>query len=262
MRGSTGSEREGRDPRGLLIVNADDWGANAATSNAIYECWAAGAVTSISGMVFMADSERAAQLAIERGLPVGLHINLTESFTASAVPPSVTDRQARLVRYFEGPKWHRWGFSARLFTEIERSVGDQLREFRRIYGREPSHFDGHEHIHQSLSVLGARTLPSGSKMRPTFTFGAGEKSPVNRWLRALLQRAMMLRFVTPSYFFSIRDLHPAFGGVGLEEKLALANGSSVEIMTHPGLDEERPVLLSDSWRELIGLRRLGGYSDL
>jgi hypothetical protein len=50
--------------------------------------------------------------------------------------------------------------------------------------------------------------------------------------------------------------------VGLEEKLAPAGGSSVEIMTHLGLDEERPVLLSDSWRGLIDLRRLGGYSDV
>jgi chitin disaccharide deacetylase len=50
----------------LLIVNADDWGANAATSNAIRECWEARAVTSTSGMVFMADSKRAAQLAIGR----------------------------------------------------------------------------------------------------------------------------------------------------------------------------------------------------
>ena len=42
-----------------------------------------GRVTSVSAMVFMADSERAAELAKENELDVGLHLNFTERFTGN-----------------------------------------------------------------------------------------------------------------------------------------------------------------------------------
>ena len=248
--------------KALLIVNADDWGADAATTDAIGECFEAGAVTSISAMVFMADSERAAGLAVQRALPVGLHINLTEGFSAQALDGAVRARQARLVRHFAGPKWRMWGFSPRLFAQIESAIADQLTEFRRLYGRDPSHLDGHHHVHQSLSVLFARTLPRGAKMRPSFTFSSGEKSAANRAARGLLNRTAFARFATPRYFFAIEDIHPQLGGSGLEERLALAGGSTVEVMTHPGWADERAILLDPAWVELIGQRHLGGYEDL
>jgi predicted glycoside hydrolase/deacetylase ChbG (UPF0249 family) len=213
-------------------------------------------------MLFMADSERAARLAVEGGYPVGLHLNLTEAFLADGLDGGVRERQARLVRHFAGPKWRMWGFSARHYAEIERAITDQLTEFRRLYGREPSHLDGHHHVHQSLSVLLARTLPRGAKMRPSFTFASGEKSVANRAFRAALNRAMLARFATPRYFFAIEDIHPQLGGGGLEERLALAGGSTVEVMTHPGYARERSILLSPAWRALVGARRVGGYADL
>jgi predicted glycoside hydrolase/deacetylase ChbG (UPF0249 family) len=247
---------------GLLIINADDWGIDRLATDAILRCFEAGSVTSASAMVFMADARRASQLAAAEGLPVGLHINLTERFTQPGVPAAVRRRQTRIVDYFAGPKWRRWGLSPALFTEIELCIAEQLEEFRSLHGREPSHFDGHQHIHQSLGVLAARTLPTGAKMRPSLTFAPGEKSSANRAFRALLNRAMRARFTLPRYFFSIGDMHPALGGSALEEKLALSGGSAVEIMTHPAWDEEREILLDPSWSELIGQRHLGSYEQL
>jgi predicted glycoside hydrolase/deacetylase ChbG (UPF0249 family) len=247
---------------GLLIVNADDWGIDAQTTAAIRRCRDAGAVTSVSAMVFMAGSAQAADAAIGEELCPGLHINLTEPFTAETLDANVRARQARLAEYFGGPGWRRFGFSARLFTEIEQAIEDQLVEFRRLYALEPSHLDGHEHIHQALGVLAARTLPARSRMRPSFTYPAGEKARINRGLRSLVNRLIRLRFTAPRYFFSLRDLHPALGGRALEEKLALAGGSAVEVMTHPGWADERAILLDPAWVELIGQRRLGGYEDL
>jgi predicted glycoside hydrolase/deacetylase ChbG (UPF0249 family) len=245
---------------GLLIINADDLGLDQPTTDSILRCFEAGAVTSTSGMVFMADSQRAAQLA--RGVPVGLHINLTEPFTGSGLDAVVRRRQERLVDYFGGPKWRRWGLNPALFADIELCIGEQLAEFRALYGREPSHFDGHQHIHQSLGVLAARTIPAGAKMRPSLTFNPGEKWWANRAYRSLLNRAMRTRFRTPRYLFSIADMHPALGGGVLEEKLALASGSAVEVMTHPAWDDERAVLLDPSWTALIGQRRAGSYEQL
>ena len=247
---------------GLLIVNADDWGLDEPTTDAIRACGNAGAVTSVSAMVFMRGSEHAARVAGGEALAPGLHINLTEPFTADAIDAAVRARQARLAEYFAGARWRRFGFSASLFGAIELAISDQLAEFHRLYAAEPSHIDGHEHIHQALGVLAARTLPATGRMRPSFTYAAGEKPFINRSLRALLNRLIRVRFAAPRYFFSIRDLHPDLGGHALEERLALAAGSAVEVMTHPGWADECAILLDPSWTELIGQRRLGDYGDL
>src|SRR5438034_11191976 len=66
----------------MLIVNADDWGRTAAETDAALACFSQGRITSVSAMVFMADSERAARIALEHGIPVGLHLNFTEAPTA------------------------------------------------------------------------------------------------------------------------------------------------------------------------------------
>jgi predicted glycoside hydrolase/deacetylase ChbG (UPF0249 family) len=246
---------------GLLIVNADDWGLDRHTTDAIHECFLAGAVSSVTAMVSMSDSARAAELAAGSGVPAGLHVNLTEAFTDPACPESVRRRQGKIVRYFAGPKWRWWGFSPTLFTTIEDCITDQLEAFRGLYGHEPTHVDGHEHVHQSLTVMFARSLPTGMKMRPSFTFMSGEKSVPNRLTRRLVNRIMRARFRCPRYFFDIRDIHPELGGTGLERRLDLADDDVIEVMTHPGVSDERAVLLEDSWAPLLRGRTVGAYSD-
>jgi chitin disaccharide deacetylase len=245
----------------LLIINADDWGLDRHTTDAIHECFLARAVTSVTAMVYMSDSARAAELAASSGEPVGLHVNLADAFTDPACPENVRTRQERIVNYFAGPRWRRWVFSPTLFTEIECCIADQLEAFSSLYGHGPTHIDGHEHLHQSLSVMLARSIPTGTKMRPSFTFMPGEKSLPNRLARRLVNRLMRTRFRSPRYFFSIRDIHPLLGGAGLEHKLDLANYHTVEVMTHPGVSDERAVLLDDSWAALLRPRRVGAYLD-
>jgi predicted glycoside hydrolase/deacetylase ChbG (UPF0249 family) len=209
----------------------------------------------------MSDSARAAELAAGGGEPAGLHVNLTEAFTDPACPETVRKRQERIVSYFAGPKWRWWGFSPTLFTKIEDCIADQLEAFRGLYGHEPTHIDGHQHVHQSLGVMFARSLPAATKMRPSFTFMPGEKSFPNRLARRLVNRIMRSRFRCPRYFFSIRDIHPQLGGAGLEHRLDLADDETVEVMTHPGLADERAVLLEDAWTALLRGRPVGAYTD-
>ena len=45
----------------MLIINADDWGRSVAETNAALRCYEEARITSASAMVFMADSERAAE---------------------------------------------------------------------------------------------------------------------------------------------------------------------------------------------------------
>ena len=69
----------------MLIVNADDWGRSVAETDAALTCFSQGRVTSVTAMTFMADSERAAGIALRHDIPVGLHLNFTEPLTAPGV---------------------------------------------------------------------------------------------------------------------------------------------------------------------------------
>ena len=68
----------------MIIINADDWGRSCLETDAALSCYAKGTITSMSAMVFMQDSQRAAALAKEVRLPVGLHLNLNESLEGHA----------------------------------------------------------------------------------------------------------------------------------------------------------------------------------
>jgi predicted glycoside hydrolase/deacetylase ChbG (UPF0249 family) len=66
-----------------LIINADDLGVNAQRSHGIFQCFEFGVVTNASLWPNGTDSDAAARHAKERGLPVGLHLNLTEEYPLS-----------------------------------------------------------------------------------------------------------------------------------------------------------------------------------
>ena len=93
---------------GLLIVNADDWGADAAGTERIERAFAAGAITSTTAMVHMSGSAAGAGLAAERGRPTGLHLNLTEPFDGPGVPPAVRERQRRACALLAPLPRRRW----------------------------------------------------------------------------------------------------------------------------------------------------------
>jgi len=244
---------------GLLIVNADDWGVDAPTTEAIAECFAAARITSATGMVYMADSEHAAGLARSRGLPIGLHLNLTEPFDAPGVPRDVRERQLALTRRFRHLRFRRWTYDPFAGGAIERAIADQLDRFRVLYGREPTHVDGHHHVQVCPDVM--TRLPRGIRIRTTRSIPGAPLSPT-RLARRLKEAAIRRRFAAPEYFFSLRALSPAFGGSGLESALALADSTAVEIMVHPGLADERRLLLSGAWRLGLEDRPLGSFESL
>src|SRR4051794_1033769 len=83
----------------MLIVNADDLGRSPVATDRIMTCFAAGRIAAASAMVFMEDSERAAVLAKESGLDIGLHLNFTESFTGANVPLQLRREHERIRRF-------------------------------------------------------------------------------------------------------------------------------------------------------------------
>lgn len=107
-------EREARS----LIVNADDFGISSGVNRGILEAFERGVLTSTSFMVGRPAAEEAAALARERPrLSVGLHV---ESDGNGALAPGLEQ---------------------------------QLRRFRELTGRPPTHIDSHHDIHSNPEVL-------------------------------------------------------------------------------------------------------------
>jgi predicted glycoside hydrolase/deacetylase ChbG (UPF0249 family) len=120
-----------------LIVNADDFGLSAGVNAGVARAHEEGILTSASLMVRQPGAEQAAAYArATPALGVGLHVDLGEwvqregAWTAVyEVVPIDGDPQA-----------------------VEAEVRGQLARFRALTGREPTHLDSHQHVHNWESV--------------------------------------------------------------------------------------------------------------
>ena len=247
----------------ILIVNADDLGWNRPTTDATLETYRAGRITSATALMFMGDSERAAALALEAGLPVGLHVNLTDPFTAVDVPDAVRARHMRTVRHYGAPAtvWRsrRWIYDPRAAELTAAAIADQLDQFRKIFGTDPTHFDGHNHVHVCPNV--ALALPSRARVRTAPGIAPATAGRMTKLLAAR-QRLTLGDRQTTRNFLNITGLHPEFVDGGPASLLGLAKRKSVEVMAHPGFGHEYTLLMAPEWREWTDGLRLGSYRDL
>ena len=249
------------DP-GLLIVNADDWGYEVEVTEAIERCFLAGGLTSTTAMVFMDGSADGAERARELPrLGIGLHLNFYEPYTAEDVPEDVRRRQAELVGYYRRSGRRRWIYDPTVSGRTARIIEDQLRRFAELYGRPPTHVDGHHHSHLAANVLLSRALPAGTKIRNALT-DVERMGALNRTLRKLRYRLFTRRLRTTDYFFSVLSVWPDLAGPVQRERLELARSASVEIMVHPGFPHELLPLQSETWVNALHEFRTGTFADL
>ena len=226
---------------GVLIINADDWGRNNETTDRTLECVLGGSVSSVSAMVFMEDSVRAAAIARERGVDAGLHLNFTAGFSAPGTPARVIEHQQRLSRYLRKHRFAPVIFHPGLTSSFEYVVAAQRDEFARLYGAEPARLDGHHHMHLCSNVLLGGFLPPGTLVRRSFSFQRGERSVLNRFYRRLVDRKLARRHRVTDFFFSLAPLRPA---QRLQKMFGLARQSAVEVETHPVNPDEHEFLTS------------------
>jgi chitin disaccharide deacetylase len=251
-----------RSERGLLIVNADDWGYDEAVTRAIADCHAAGGLTSTTAMSFMEGAKLGAELSREHPkLGIGLHLNLIEPYTDPGVPAAVRERQKRMVDRFQSARLRRWIYDPFLRREVSEVIRDQIGAYVDLYGQMPTHFDGHHHSHMAANVLFSRALPSGAAIRNALS-DTGEGSAVRSGLRAVRQRAIASRFETTDYFFSIETLWPRLEGTISHKELDLSRSASVEIMVHPGFPHEYAPLQSQPWVDCLKDYPTGTFRDL
>jgi hypothetical protein len=238
---------------GALIINADDWGRDANTTDRIFDCVIHGSVSSASGMVFMKDSERAAELALEQGIDVGLHLNFTTPFSAPALLDGLAEHQRRVSRFLLRDRLSQAVYHPGLANSFDYLVKAQLEEFCRIYGEDPRRVDGHHHMHLCANVLLAGLLPAGTIARRNFSFQPGEKSGVNRLYRRVSDSILARRHRMTDFFFDLLPIDPT---ERLRRIFTVAKKSVVEVETHPINPEEHRFLTEG------GVCRLTQYSPI
>jgi predicted glycoside hydrolase/deacetylase ChbG (UPF0249 family) len=243
----------------MLIINADDLGRSVSETDAALDCYRAGRVTSVTAMVFMNDSERAAQLALANSISAGLHLNLTESFAAVSASSELTERHERVARFLTRAKYSSLIYNPTLSNDFRYIYETQIEEFIRLYGRPPSHIDGHQHQHLCANMLLDGVIPRGLKVRRTFHFWPGEKSFVNRTCRKVINRLVKSRYSGTDYFFALVQ---CLERTRMEKILELGRRCSIELMTHPANPSEREYLLSEAFGTLLNTVELGDYEDV
>jgi len=234
---------------GHLIVNADDWGRDRQTTDCTLDCVKKGAVSAVSAMVFMEDSERAAAIAREHSIDAGLHLNFTSPFTSTRCPARLDQQQRRITAYLRAHRMAQLVFNPMLTGAFDDVVRAQVDEFRRLYGVEPARIDGHHHMHLCANVVLQGLLPTGTVVRRNFTFRPGEKGIVNRMYRQLLDRALARRHPMVDHLFSIEPLNPP---ERLQRIFSLAQQEVVELETHPVNPGEYAFLTSSEFPRSIG----------
>lgn len=246
-----------------LIVNADDLGWSVAVTSGIIQAHREGIVTSATVMANAPGAGDALERARREApaLALGLHLNLTEG--RPLAPPRkiapLVDRgggfRRSLLRLF---------VRARLSAEVRSAARLELEAqvlWARGHGLEPSHLDGHKHVHMypalvptvielarshgirairttaELPVAGlGRFLPRRWRARDRLRQWLYARA-VHRWGVAAREAVREAGLCTTDWFFGVR----ATGGMSaalLEHLLRIAPGGLGEIMVHPGLKDE------------------------
>lgn len=116
-----------------LLLTADDYGYRPAYSRGIAEVARAGAVDAVSAMVEREWCDPAPLLGT--GVEIGLHLDLPEELFAGSAQ---ADRAGDLER-----------------REALAVLARQLERFERLFGRPPTHLDGHHHCHAAPGLAAA-----------------------------------------------------------------------------------------------------------
>ena len=243
----------------MLIINADDLGEFELATDSILSCHRRRLITSASAMVFMADSERAAEAASTANLETGLHLNLDRPFTAREVPPRLRGLQAAVADYLNSWKGAHVVYNPLLDRGFHDVFRYQYDAYCLLYGKEPAFINGHHHRHLCMNMLAGRVIPLGLRVRRDFSPERGDLRSVRGWYRRLVDRYLVRRHPCTDWFFSIEptDDRPRFEWI-----IQRADTSVVELMVHPAKAGQLTFLMGAYYRSQIDRVLRGPFNTL
>lgn len=235
----------------MLIINADDFGADDCRNAGILDALKAGAVTTTSILVkgpAFQDALRGMRSRFGAARPLGLHLNLTEGTPVISNAGLLTEADGRFrgkpaaLSFFERPA------GKNLEEEIYREICAQIEVL--CHERVTiSHLDGHHHIHIFPAVI-ASTLRAAREytipwIRLPLEGDSGERdvigdAPLDREARRFKDHAARARELIDASSLRRTD---HFRGLYLKERFSLPALLNVidrlplgltELMVHPG----------------------------
>lgn len=248
----------------MLIINADDYGIEKQATDNILTCYKEGRITSATAMVFMEDSERAASLALDQPMDIGLHLNLTDPYSGKIQSDRLLQYHNQICSFLNYGKYSNLLYNPLLKNQFQYVYAAQYDEFLRLYKKNPTHIDGHYHVHLCANMLIQRIIDRGTKIRTTFSVRKNEKNPLNQAFRIFIRYLVQRRFLSTDYLFALGS----FIGSGnpqsdhLREIMQLALTSSVELIVHPQKSDEYNYIMGKEFASIISGIQMVGYEAL
>jgi len=243
----------------MIIVNADDWGRSQAETDAALSCYRKASISSVTAMVFMEDSRRAADIAKSEGMEVGLHLNLTQPFTDGRVTGLLHNYHNQIVHFLTMNKYAFLLYHPALRQQFHYVYHSQVEEFVRLYGTVPSHIDGHHHKHLCTNMIIDKVIPSGQRVRRNFSFSRDDKVVINRMYRRAVDMWLAGRYRLADYFFSLSHCLQTNKMTRVAE---LSKAANVEVMAHPVKHTEYAYLTGADYAVVLREVKKGTYSCL
>ncbi len=133
-----------------LILNADDFGFSKGVNEGIIKSFKEGIVTSTTAMCTMPFIDHAVELSKQNtDLKVGLHLTLTRYKPALNTHQTIVD---------ENNLFHTSDTLRNKEIDIEEVYAEykaQVELFIKLFGRKPTHLDGHQHTHVLPNIVHA-----------------------------------------------------------------------------------------------------------
>ena len=242
----------------MLIINADDWGKNKLTTDQTLSCYKNGRITSASAMVFMADSERSSELALENNIDIGLHLNFNLKFDGNVKSSKLKSSHQLIASFLSKNKYCLLIYNPLLTRQFDYVYKAQYEEYVRLYNQKPTHIDGHKHMHLCTNMIVDSIIPDGYKVRRNFSFAYGEKEFLNRCYRYIVDKWLQKKYICTDYFFDIVPFYKE----RLQKIFSYTKSMNVELMVHAERTEEFNFLMSNEYQEMIYNVKKSNYSNL
>lgn len=274
-----------------LIVNADDFGLSESVNEGIVDAHTHGIVTSTTWLAGGDAAGAAVELAPPQ-LEVGLHLALTSVRPTGDPRPfdRFLDADGRWRSGFPAVLgWMRTTPKARQLVATEWQA--QIHQFTTMWGRPPSHLDSHQHIalvpglmHVMVELAVRNNVPAlrvpcevqrfADLSAPRALHRPHETLVLSALAHRLRWRARRHGLASPGSFAGFRQSgrmdEPSLSA--LLPRLG-TRGGTVELMVHPGADDEpggsprrqeRDALMSPRVRDALDAHglQLGRFSDL
>jgi len=243
----------------MLIITADDFGIDKQATDSILFSYKTGRITSISAMVFMQDSVRAAEMASGLDVEIGFHLNLTLPLSGSNANSKLLEHQHVVASFLLSSKFTQIIYNPLLRKSFDFVFKTQEEEFHRLYKSAPAFYNGHHHMHLCANIIFGKYLPREIPIRRTFTFGWGEKDPFNIIYRRLLDHYISRRYISSDAFYSLAPVEEL---EKINKIISLSEIKNIELMVHPNRKEEFQFLQSDYFSKLIRSAEIGSFASL